>query len=506
MRRPLLVLALAAVLPPAAPAAAQSPGGQEEGLFSLTPVRRNVVARPPVELLPASGVSNSTRDPYRVRVFPVLLRQELDGSFSFAEDAQSLNTARRILAPLPNRFVLAPGSQRQVDVRWSLLPRGARAAYVGLVFEGRAPRRPNQPLATVQRLLNPNFLRLPGRFRRSGSFAGLRVEQGRSRTLVVTPRVRNTGQAIAAPRSGRLVVRRVGGPVVSRASFRTEVVLPRARVDVPVTLRKVLPAGDYEVQASMRFGRSRARATQRFTLVGPNRLPTARIALRDLRGDGEVDEEARLVGTVVNEGDATFDTAVTATLFRTRAGQQETRPLARRKVELDGVEGGERRALSVPLGDLAAGDYRVRVLFRSAPGDVRRASVDFSPRADDPFTAKVGRFVRDNLLVLVLLVALALMAVALVAGRRRRGTADAGRGPTPGTVPAAATASGSAVDVNTATAEELARVEGIGPGAAARIVAHRDEYGAFGSVDALERVEGFDAERVAELRDRLSAG
>jgi competence protein ComEA len=64
---------------------------------------------------------------------------------------------------------------------------------------------------------------------------------------------------------------------------------------------------------------------------------------------------------------------------------------------------------------------------------------------------------------------------------------------------------GAGVDLNTATAEQLQTVPGIGPVAALRIVAFRDEYGRFASLDALTQVEGFDAERVARLRGHLWA-
>jgi competence ComEA-like helix-hairpin-helix protein len=44
---------------------------------------------------------------------------------------------------------------------------------------------------------------------------------------------------------------------------------------------------------------------------------------------------------------------------------------------------------------------------------------------------------------------------------------------------------------------------GIGPAAAQRIVGYREEYGRFTLVDDLRWVDGFDAERVAALREHL---
>lgn len=65
--------------------------------------------------------------------------------------------------------------------------------------------------------------------------------------------------------------------------------------------------------------------------------------------------------------------------------------------------------------------------------------------------------------------------------------------------------SGSAmVDLNSAGQDELAQIPGIGPRAAERIVAHRDEYGRFESVGDLRAVDGFDAQRVRRLEEHLS--
>jgi competence ComEA-like helix-hairpin-helix protein len=49
---------------------------------------------------------------------------------------------------------------------------------------------------------------------------------------------------------------------------------------------------------------------------------------------------------------------------------------------------------------------------------------------------------------------------------------------------------GEQIDVDGASAEELTRLPHVGPGLAARIVAYRDAHGAFGSLQALDRVPG----------------
>lgn len=66
-------------------------------------------------------------------------------------------------------------------------------------------------------------------------------------------------------------------------------------------------------------------------------------------------------------------------------------------------------------------------------------------------------------------------------------------------VPAAVTAGGEArVRVNSATAEELMRLPGVGPALAARIVAARP----FASLDELLRVPGIGPKTLDRLRDR----
>lgn len=63
--------------------------------------------------------------------------------------------------------------------------------------------------------------------------------------------------------------------------------------------------------------------------------------------------------------------------------------------------------------------------------------------------------------------------------------------------------SGGVVDVNAATARELAALPGIGPALAGRIVAWRSAHGRFGSVDALGEVPGIGPATVERLRPRV---
>ena len=58
-------------------------------------------------------------------------------------------------------------------------------------------------------------------------------------------------------------------------------------------------------------------------------------------------------------------------------------------------------------------------------------------------------------------------------------------------------------DLNTATAEQLISLPGIGEEIAGRILAYRDEVGAFVSVDELLNVKGIGEKKLADIRPYL---
>ncbi|MFN4324600.1 MAG: ComEA family DNA-binding protein [Azonexus sp.] len=64
----------------------------------------------------------------------------------------------------------------------------------------------------------------------------------------------------------------------------------------------------------------------------------------------------------------------------------------------------------------------------------------------------------------------------------------------------------AAVNLNTATVEELDGVKGIGPSKAKAIVDYRSKHGPFKSVDDLKGVKGFGEKSVARLRGELTVG
>ncbi len=65
-------------------------------------------------------------------------------------------------------------------------------------------------------------------------------------------------------------------------------------------------------------------------------------------------------------------------------------------------------------------------------------------------------------------------------------------------------AAGGRVDLNRATVADLEALPGIGPVLAARIVEHREQHGAFASVEDLQRVRGVGPSLLGDLRELVT--
>ena len=59
------------------------------------------------------------------------------------------------------------------------------------------------------------------------------------------------------------------------------------------------------------------------------------------------------------------------------------------------------------------------------------------------------------------------------------------------------------LNINMADAETLTRLDGIGETLAERIVAYREEYGDFQTLDELVKVDGIGAKKLEKIRERL---
>jgi len=59
------------------------------------------------------------------------------------------------------------------------------------------------------------------------------------------------------------------------------------------------------------------------------------------------------------------------------------------------------------------------------------------------------------------------------------------------------------IDLNSATAQELEQLDGVGPAIAANIVAYREQHGPFASIDQLQDVSGIGDAKLAAIRAQL---
>ena len=64
----------------------------------------------------------------------------------------------------------------------------------------------------------------------------------------------------------------------------------------------------------------------------------------------------------------------------------------------------------------------------------------------------------------------------------------------------------AALNLNTATKEELVALSGIGPAKAQAILDYRTQHGGFKSVDELKDVKGIGARRFEKLKPELTVG
>jgi competence protein ComEA len=79
-----------------------------------------------------------------------------------------------------------------------------------------------------------------------------------------------------------------------------------------------------------------------------------------------------------------------------------------------------------------------------------------------------------------------------------------GGGGTGGSSAPGSPAAQAKVNLNTATLEELDTLAGVGPATAEKILAHREQHGAFGSVEELGDVPGIGEVRLAALRELVT--
>ena len=77
---------------------------------------------------------------------------------------------------------------------------------------------------------------------------------------------------------------------------------------------------------------------------------------------------------------------------------------------------------------------------------------------------------------------------------------------TPSPVPTDTTQAGERININTATAQQLEQLPGVGPSLAQRIIDYRDANGPFSSVGELINVPGIGAGRLEDILNLITIG
>jgi hypothetical protein len=243
----------------------------QAGTLSISPAIIDTVAGEAGEL-PSITVANGTRVRFRIRIYPALVDQMLDGGLTIRERRPQLQAAARRFALSPRALILGPGETATVRAR--LLQPSPAGEAVGAAVVEAVPAVPDRR-APLYRLRLLGALLVPGVRAPAprGRIESVRVVQAGPRHLRFAVRVRNTGKVHGYPSALHLRIRDRSGRTVFSTAPRTGVVLPSYARNLPVELFKRLPAGRYVAEASGLFGSVRSRTLVGFTLAGPNRLP-----------------------------------------------------------------------------------------------------------------------------------------------------------------------------------------------------------------------------------------
>jgi competence protein ComEA len=156
--------------------------------------------------------------------------------------------------------------------------------------------------------------------------------------------------------------------------------------------------------------------------------------------------------------------------------------------------GGPAAPVVAPV-HVAAKPAATRLLVVDVAGAVRRPGLyrlRSGSRIDDAITAAGGPTTKAQLAAVNLAAPVADGEQVVVPGR--------GAGVAAASPPAAGSSPSAPLDLNTATAEQLDALPGIGPVTAQKILDYRQAHGPFHSVAELEGVPGIGAGRLAQLK------
>jgi competence protein ComEA len=520
--------------------------------IDLSPARAQGDARAGQTVGPF-GVRNLTGEPYLLRVYPILLGQNIDGTIIVRTDSAATALARQLVTPSLNSAALAPRVSAAASGHVNKLTR-RHNLYGGLIFQA-TPAHPKGQITAVLRL-DARILLDPPPALRHVKFVGqtIRAEQAGPQKLRLYVPIVNRGNYFVNA-TGVLAVRDSAGKVVAQGPLSRIQVLPGATVELTEQIAPptVLGPGTYGLLARMRAGGTSFTATGTLVLFGPNTVAseqdkivnfpvpkaykgqTADISV-GYRNFGNVPSTPRMDIEVRQMTPNGLGTVVKTIAVGTQKLGPGTATTAHASYEVP------------PDGK----PFQLTARLFIGPRQVDTRDVSVTPTTQPSLWERIKNWITDHavLVILVLLGLLILGALWVMRYIRRikRGQVGPSAAPSgvaltpstppptpaasqspaaspraqpeptvppsvarvpsgavpppPGVVPPPAGITGAGVDLSTATAEQLQSLPGIGPGAAQRIVAYRDEYG-LRSVEDLEQVEGFDADRVAALRGRV---
>lgn len=390
------------------------------GSFGITPARRHVTGEPGIYLSPTS-VINSTDSPYKVTVFPVLLSQDITGAFNFSSQPGALAAAQRVLGVAPTGFMLPPHSKRVVELHWNGMPKGQLQVPAGIVFQGI---RANQKAAVtvISRLLSVNFLTLPVHLRVAGRFVALTAMQFSRRVLRFMPIVQNTGQRAWAPSDGSFRILNSRGKVVYRTPWIGDVIIPGAEREFPIDVTKILPAGHYTMQAGMDFA-GRKVIAGRFTLTGPNQLPSPNLTVIGLNGSGTSGSPPAISLTAKNQGTAPGQLVVHVKVTGACGRAEGEHYTAAHTFTFSGVPGGASRTATRSVGTrLPPGCYSVQAQWADPSGQSQSEANTFTATPKKSVPNQIWAWIISHwwLFLGVLLLLLVALLIRELLRRQRR--------------------------------------------------------------------------------------